>query len=338
MTVSLAPIDFTGQVDYAAAAGRIAALETRFLATADLERLLAAPDEADMYRILELAGYRVPADISGGFEAVVQAFGTDLLALAESLFPDRDRWIAAYFRADVDFLNLKEKAKHERAATAAAPGFEPGGTFDPRLLAAGTLAEVLVDLPADCRRACEDYLAVRATGLLDHYRLIDAFFDGRKAGLLLRLAERTGSATFMEYTRARIDAVNIATVFRMSRRKEAEPGAFLLDGGFVEAGRLAAAPAGGETDGAAVFAGTPYAAVAARIGEALRAGAGLQVVERETAAIAARALDRVWYSPHGPAVVLAHFVKRTAELFNIKRVLFARRRGLDFNAVREHLI
>jgi len=331
------PVAFISDTAYAYAVARLRVLESRRLRLRDYERLLAAEDEADVRRILENAGYTyVPGE---GADAFSERNNAALLEETTALLPAKHRWFAQYFRADADTINCKEKAK----AAAAGRGeeeasFTAGGSIDPAMLAALSPEECAERLPSPYAEAWRRLLLLLEEERAPGARRTAILFDNAKLSHLLLLARRIGSRFLVNFTRLRIDCLNIETCYRMRESPpDTRPASPFCAGGFLDRDTLRALEAG-EAPAEGILASSAYLPYVRRIEESRGSPEFFLAVEREIGRIRLDFLRNALYIPFGAEVLCAHYFRVKNELRNIKTIIAGRAAGMETGLIRERIL
>jgi len=328
------PVECISDTAYSYAVARLRTLEARSLMPEDYDRMLQCADEADVLRILDVHGYektRRSADES--YDQLIHSNLVHALVFIEGLLPEKHRWFSEYFRADIDAINLKRKAKAVIAGQDENPEYIDGGTADTALLAELSPEECGEKLPVPWRAVWNRFYALYSAGELTDYRETSVLFDSGKMGRLKQLAERMGSGFIREFTGVRIDCLNIGIFFR-TRGDEDAGCRYFAGGGNITPEELEYSMQS-SGPGLEIWASTPYLPYIRRIEEE---GRKTQAIERETTRIMSDYLSNAKYVTFGPEVICTYYFRVRRELMNIKTVLMGRGSAVDGETVRKRLV
>lgn len=334
------PVDSISDTSYAYPVARLRTLEARALGPEQYERMIGASDEADIMRILEISGYentrRDPDEEYGQF---IHRNLVHAIDAAQGYLSRRDRWFADYFRADIDAINLKEKAKAYMAGQEEGAYIE-GGVMPPELLKQTAPDKCSDEFPEPYGSMWKDFLSIYSSEEAGGYRTVSVFFDNRKMKYLRHLAERTGSGFIKEFTSVRADCLNIEIFFRIKGMNEEEQAAgFFADSGQVPADRLKNAVRVSHIP-SEIWAPSPYLAYVLRIESEIKEGreSRMQIVETETARIISDYLSNAKYIVFGPEVICSYYFRIRRELMNVKTILLGRSNAIDSETVQKRLV
>lgn len=333
------PVGFVSNTDYASAVGRVRVLETHFLTRTDFERILETENDDDVFRVLELADYRFPLEGKGAaYLGIIHHNITYLMDFAESLFPQKDKWLSRYFRTGIDFINLKEMAKFELEEIDTEPLYREGGTIETSLFSEKSNEEIVDYLPAVYQGICREYIRLKNKQEISRYRDIGLFYDAHKYSVLLKIARESTSDFLIRFTKIRIDCLNIEILLRLIERDtKSVKSTVFIDNGFIEKSRFEEFISGSREDITGFFSDTPYSAYMQRIQERTEGLEKVLAIEQEISKIKRDFLSYAQYITFGPEVIFSYFFMKMKEIQNIKTVFLAREQNVDIEIIKSRL-
>ncbi len=219
---------------YGSAVGRVRALETRYIDSSRLERLIDA-DYATSLEILDevamgdyLKGAESPSEVDAG----LARFLADFYRSLEEFLPSGSL-LLDFFSCRYDFHNLKVLLREVLFGRDRSGLLHGLGRMGPDLLERGL--EKPSALPSPYRETLEEALGKGLTP-----QEVDTVLDRHYLAWRLSLARREGSPFLVDFARASIDLANMKVMVRA--KAMGKPQSFLetamAEGGFIDTSRL----------------------------------------------------------------------------------------------------
>lgn len=314
--------------DYIYAVTRVRAREVTLLGRADLERLLACPDEAACLRVLQDKGWG-SGEAAPTAQALLAAEEAKTWELLRELCPDPAP--LAPLLVPIDGNNLKAAIKCAATETQPLGVFLPGGQWEPEELLRMARERDFSPLPeAFAAAAGEASRVMLQTG---DGQLCDALVDRACLEEILRLGRESGLEVLEEYGRLTVAAADIQTAARACRagknREFLELALAPCPGLDIPA--LAQAALQGMDALLGYLAQTPYKEGAEKLGQSLAAFEKW----RDDRAMELVRGQKAEYESAGP--LFAYAVARRRETDTVRVILSGKRNGLEEGRIRERL-
>ncbi|MDD3347530.1 V-type ATPase subunit [Oscillibacter sp.] len=321
--------------DYLSISARIRAMETTLLTSAQMEQLLEARGDEEVFKILQECGYpELDATRPEAMDAALSAARETMLADLSTGAPDH-RYIDI-FQLKYDYHNVKTLLK------AAAVGVEADHMLmDMGRIGAAELKEALESGQTESLPPMLAAAAEEAKEVLDTTRdpqLSDITLDRWYYREMGETAAATGSAFLQGYVRAQIDAANLRAVVRTVRMgKSAEfLKSVLLQGGEISADAAAKVGVAGGSGLAELYGPTALSAAAEAGAEALRFGT-LTRFEKLCDDAVGDYLAQAELVPFGEAPLVGYLAARETEYTNLRILLMGRGMGIAPDVIRSRL-
>lgn len=317
---------------YLYASARIRALERTLLTRERMERLLEAPSEEDIRRLLQDCGYAPERlDTSAGIEEMLRRRREDTAALLRAICPEPA--LVEEEQIPLDYHNLKVYLKAQAQGISGKDLYLQGGRVTPEALESALTQGRLQELPEDLARAYPRGRSLLAdTG--DPQRM-DFALDQACQAAREDAARRSGSSFLQELTRLRADAGNLRILVRAARLDK-DPDFLrqaLLPGGNLPEARLIEGSTG---DLSQLFTG-PLAQAAAQGQRAKSGEVALTAFERAVDNAVIAFLRTARRTSFGPAPLAAYLAAREEELKAVRTILTGRLYGVEPPVIRERL-
>lgn len=321
--------------DYLALSAYLRALENQLLTKNRMERVLEAPTDAEVEKLLQECGYEhldlsTPERMDASLLAARRAMMEDLA----SQLPDR-RFLEL-FQLKYDYHNLKALLKARLAGVDAQKILMDLGRVSPETLTAALESGEPDVLPPVLAAA-----AAEGKEILDTTRdaqLMDLALDRWYYRDMAATADAAHSGFLRGYVRIRIDAVNLRALVRTLRMgKNADfLRQVLIEGGSIPTEALAECSAQGGSGLAELYASTSFAAAAESGAEALKGGT-LTEFEKSCDDAVCAYLSDAKFIPFGEQPLIAYLAARESEYTNLRILLLGRSMGLAPEVIRSRL-
>lgn len=314
--------------NYVFASARIHALENGLLSRDKYERLLDAPDEAGIRKMLSEFGIgkengNLPTEEF--LEAELLRAYTDV---SEMLPGDP---VIAAMRYPYDVQNLKLAIKCERRSEFSYSELAtPLSSLLPEQIEQAVSARDFSCFPSAMAEATP--AAIEAYDKTGDPQQIDLILDAACFADMASAAKKSDSEEFVRYSAIRADSVNLLSAARILRMGR---GAAFMKEAFVPGGTLALSFFDVMDEGETAFA---EAAAKTAYGTAFSSGeTGFSALSGKLDAVAWSLVDRIRTSAFGAGAAIGYLVQKEKEIRNLRVILAAKQAGESPRKTRERL-
>ncbi len=329
--------EFTPDVRYAYATGRIRVLESKLLSSSKVDKMIQSPTIKDALIYLEDTAYDdTIAEMKdpNNYEDLVIKEKQAAFTLMERLIPDAP--VKHLFRIPYDFHNIKLLLKKRSSSVDTPIILSDLGTVAAQKVKDAFETENFNPLPEFMRKVIGEALA--------HYYLkkslksMEFLVDNFEYDFLLSLAGTTGIPFLINYIRSRIDLTNVSTFLRIRY--------FDTDDNFEEAlikgGTLPPLffmKLAGESVETipTFFRNTPYARLIDTGVKKITEDGTFSIFDRESENFILQLMRQTRFITFGVEPITAYFVAREQDLNIIKMIIVGKLNELPDAEIRERI-
>lgn len=314
--------------NYVFASARVHALENGLLARDKFERLLDAPDETGIRKMLSEFGYGKGSEAlptEEFLEAELLRAYTDV----SDMLPGNPVFRA--MRIPYDNQNLKLAIKCERRTEFSYPELAtPLSVLPPEQIEKAVSARDFSVFPEKMAEAAP--AAIEAYDKTGDPQQIDLILDAACFADMKAAADKSGSEEFVRYLAIRADSVNLLSAARILAMGRGT--AFMADA-FVPGGTLPLSFFSVLDDGETAFA---EAAAKTAYGTAFSSGEmSFSALSGKLDAVMWSLLDRIRMSAFGAGAAIGYLAQKEKEIRNLRVILAAKQAGESPRKTRERL-